>query len=142
MEEKYNELKEGFKDTKPLTEEYEWFVRNLTALTELINWETGKPVLEGPVDWSKEPKPEPKETKPEPKETKTEKPKEEPKEEPKEDYLYTREAVREILTNASRSGIKIQPIMQPFIPEGMPAKLSSVPAKDYAALVEAVNNAG
>ena len=67
---------------------------------------------------------------------------EEPKvEEPKETESYTKEDVREILTDASKNGVKIQPIMQQFIPEGQPAKLSSIPAASYAALVEAVRNA-
>ena len=60
----------------------------------------------------------------------------------KTEYVYTKEAVREILTDASKNGVKIQPIMKQFIPEGQPAKLSSVPAASYAALVEAVQNAG
>lgn len=61
--------------------------------------------------------------------------------EEKEDSLYSKEMVREILTEASKNGIKIQPIMQQFIPEGKPSKLSSVPTSSYAALVEAINNA-
>lgn len=74
---------------------------------------------------------------------KAEEPKvEEPKEEePKNTESYTKEDVREILTDASKNGVKIQPIMQQFIPEGQPAKLSSIPAASYAALVEAVRNA-
>lgn len=83
-----------------------------------------------------------------PEEPKTEEPKvEEPKEEPKfttdEPWgEYSKEEVREILTDASKNGVKIQPIMKQFIPEGQPAKLSSVPVTSYAALVEAVRNAG
>lgn len=52
-----------------------------------------------------------------------------------DDFIYTREAVREILTEASRKGIKIKDIMVKYIPEGMPNKLSSVPASSYSALV-------
>lgn len=59
----------------------------------------------------------------------------------KTEYVYTKEAIREILTDASKRGIKIQPIMQRFIPEGQAAKLSNVPASAYNDLVEAVNNA-
>ena len=54
---------------------------------------------------------------------------------------YTKEDIREFLTEASKQGIKIQPIMQQFIPEGQAAKLSNIPVTSYGALVEAVNNA-
>ena len=59
-----------------------------------------------------------------------------------ENITYTKEEVREILSDAAKNGVKIQTILLPFIPEGKAAKLSSVPAASYAALVEAVNNAG
>ena len=54
---------------------------------------------------------------------------------------YSKEEVREILTEASKNGVKIQPLMKQFIPEGQPAKLSSVPAASYAALVGVVDAA-
>lgn len=62
---------------------------------------------------------------------------------PKEatDFIYTKEAIRELLTTASKQGVKIQPIMEKYIPEGKPNKLSSIPSDSYAALAQEIENA-
>lgn len=55
---------------------------------------------------------------------------------------YTKEEVREMLSNASKNGIQIQPIIAKYVPDGKPVKFSEVPQSKYPELVEEINNAG
>ena len=54
----------------------------------------------------------------------------------------TKEKVRAYLKERSEAGVLIQPILTRFIPEGKKPTFSNVKAADYAALMEAVKNAG
>ena len=52
-----------------------------------------------------------------------------------------KETVRDKLTEASRLGIKIKPIMAAHVPEGKDPSFSNVPASAYPALYEEAQKA-
>ena len=135
MKQEFERLKDLLRETNPCTEKYEQILNELDSLVDIA--ERAKWAFEstGPVQKSAVLAQEPETVAIETKDTET-------YSADTTDYVYTKEAVREILTEASKNGVKIQPIMKQFIPEGQPAKLSSVPATSFAALVEAVQNAG
>ena len=64
----------------------------------------------------------------------------EPKQEESSEEL-TYESVREELNKARGRGVLLQPIIMKFVPEGSPAKFSSIPAESYPALMEELKNA-
>lgn len=54
---------------------------------------------------------------------------------------YTKEQVRALLSETSKNGIQIQPIIAKFVPEGKAVKFSEVPTSAYAELVKEIKNA-
>lgn len=64
----------------------------------------------------------------------------EPKQEERSEEL-TYESVREALNQARGRGVLLQPIIMKFVPEGSPAKFSSIPAESYPALMEELKDA-
>lgn len=60
-------------------------------------------------------------------------------EESAEELTY--ESVRDALNQARGRGVLLQPIIMKFVPDGSPAKFSSIPAESYPALMEELKNA-
>ena len=59
-----------------------------------------------------------------------------------EKAAYTQDEVRASLQAAAQRGVKIEPIVKQFTPEGKPVKFSSIPESAYAELMEVLNDAG
>lgn len=54
---------------------------------------------------------------------------------------YTKEAVRQMLSDASQNGIQIRAIISKYVPEGADAKFSSVPKSRYNEIVKELRDA-
>lgn len=127
MKQEFERLKEMLKTTTPCTEKYEQILREMemvATISDLSSYAfepltcaqepakvTTKTIVDSPETYSAD------------------------------TTGYSKEEVREMLTDASKNGVKIQPIMKQFVPEGLPVKFSSVPAESYEALVKAVQDA-
>lgn len=58
-----------------------------------------------------------------------------------EEEEYTKEAVRQMLSDASQSGIQIRAIISKYVPEGADAKFSNIPKSCYKEIVKELRNA-
>lgn len=58
-----------------------------------------------------------------------------------EEKEYTKEAVRQMLSDASQSGIQIRAIISKYVPEGADAKFSNIPKSCYKEIVKELKNA-
>lgn len=67
---------------------------------------------------------------------------EKPKVKKQEPVTISKETVRTLLSEASKKGIQIQPIIAKFVPEGKTVKFSEIPASSYKDLMEEIKNAG
>lgn len=58
-----------------------------------------------------------------------------------EEEEYTKEAVRQMLSDASQNGIQIRAIISKYVPEGADAKFSNIPKSCYKEIVKELKNA-
>jgi len=147
MEQEIKRLKELIKETNPLSADYSTLLDHLSrAYSIAFNYEDMAPRYKWTTAKVDEPKveikpaEEVKETEPTP----MAEPVQEPVVEEKVETptTITKEYVRALLSDASKNGVQIQPIVAKFVPEGKPCKFSEIPAKCYAELVEDIKNAG
>lgn len=58
-----------------------------------------------------------------------------------EEEEYTKEAVRQMLSDASQNGIQIRAVISKYVPEGTDAKFSNIPKSCYKDIVKELRNA-
>lgn len=123
MRTEFNRLKALLRKATPLTDEYDKLLKEMSTIADFL-------YIDGVIPTAS---------------TTTEEVSSDPSgtysTETSEEYLYTKEAVREILSDATKNGLDVRPLLSKYIPEGKPAKFSSVPASSYSQLVKDIEDA-